>query len=369
VAEKESEVARHQSGRNSGVVHAGLYYRPGSLKARLCVAGKAELERFIGERGIPYRRCGKLVVAVRPREVPRLAALLTRARKNGVRDVEEVPGDRIPDLEPHGAGIRALHSPGTGIVDFRRVAEALGDDVWTRGGEVLTGCEVVRITGGRVRTVVTSRGDLHARAIVACAGLQADRLVSASHDRRGIRVVPFRGSYLRLEPTAAALVRGLIYPVPDPNLPFLGVHFTRRIDGQVWVGPNAMVALSREGYRAGRVSGRDLRDLLAFPGFWRLATRHLGAALEELVRELVPGTFVRELRRYVPEVKADDLSPGPSGIRAQAVDRRGRLIDDFVVSSSDGVVHVLSAPSPAATACLAIGRLIAARVERSVDLG
>jgi L-2-hydroxyglutarate oxidase LhgO len=368
--EKERGLATHQSGRNSGVVHAGLYYRPGSLKARLCREGKAELEEFAAEHGLAHRRCGKLIVAVRPEEVARLADLAKRARANGAKDVEEVGPERIAELEPHAGGIRALHSPETGVIDFGAVAQALAGEIRALGGEIFTGREVRSIderTGWWV--LRTSPDPVLARHVITCAGLHADRVATMTGARPSAHIVPFRGGYLTLRPSARAAVRALIYPVPDPALPFLGVHLTRRVDGEVWVGPNAIPALAREGYAMGSISWRDLGEMLGFGGFWRVAARHLGPGLQEAVHELIPRTLLPELRRYVPEIGAADLAPGPAGIRAQLVDRRGTLVDDFVVGEARGVVHVLNAPSPAATASLAIGRLVSDRAEASFGLG
>ncbi|HXF56394.1 MAG TPA: L-2-hydroxyglutarate oxidase [Actinomycetota bacterium] len=359
VLEKEGDVARHQSSRNSGVVHSGIYYRPGSLRARLCVEGRRALERFAQDRGVPYRRTGKLVVAVRPEELPRLRRLAERAAANGVEGVREVGPEEIQELEPHVRGLRALHVPVTGVVDFGAMARALADELGARGGRVLLRCGV-RGLERRSRSVVltTEGGEVEARGVVSCAGLQADRLARLTGDAPEVRVVPFRGSFWVLRPEAARLVRGLVYPVPDPALPFLGVHFTRRVDGQVWVGPNAVLALAREGYRRGEVDLRDLLEVLRFPGFWRLALRYGRTGLGELLRERFPRAFLRECRRYVPDLGPEDLRPGPSGVRAQLVAADGSLVDDFVVARRGRILHVLNAPSPAATACLAIGETL-----------
>jgi L-2-hydroxyglutarate oxidase len=369
VLEKERQLATHQSGRNSGVVHAGLYYRPGSLKARLCREGRAELEEFAAEHGVPFRRCGKLVVAVRPAELSRLADLAERARTNGARDVTEVGPEGIAEIEPQARGIRALHSPGTAVIDFVAVANALADEIRSVGGRILTGREVRGIDErGSWRILRTSPEPVMARHVITCSGLHADRVAAMTGVRPPGRVVPFRGGYLTLRPRARAAVRALIYPVPDPALPFLGVHLTRRVDGEVWVGPNAIPALAREGYGIGSVSPRDLAEMLGFAGFWRVVARHLRPGLREALHELVPRTLLPELRRYVPGIGAADLAPGPAGVRAQLVDRRGTLVDDFVVAEARGVIHVLNAPSPAATAALAIGRLVASRAEASFGL-
>lgn len=360
VLEKEDEPARHQSGRNSGVLHAGLYYPPGSLKARLCREGKRELEAFAANRGIPVAHPGKLVVATREGELPGLAELRARAEANGV-PVDEVDAEGIRALEPHIRGIRGVRSPTTGVVDFRRVTVALWDELRARGADVRTRHPVVSLRPDGSTTVVgTPQGELGAGAVVACAGLQSDRVAALGGERPGLRIIPFRGRYLTLR--RGDLVRGLVYPVPRPGLPFLGVHFTPRADGTILVGPSAVLALGRESYERGGPSWRDLRDTLTFPGFWRMAARHAGTGLGELVRDRSRRALLRDVRRYVPEVALEDLEPGPEGIRAQAVDRRGRLVDDFAIVEGSRGVHVLNAPSPAATASLAIGRLVAGRV-------
>ena len=364
VLEKEAELATHQSGHNSGVIHAGLYYPPGSTKARLCVQGKAELEAYCQRRAIPYESVGKLVVAVDERELPRLARLRKRAVANGVPGLEEVGRERIAELEPHAIGLRALWSPTTGIVDFRRVALALADDVRAAGGRIHCSREVAGLLDQAGEVVVrTDGGDLLAGGLIACAGLQADRVAAMTGPSNGpiTRIVPFRGDYYTLRPDARHLVRGLLYPIPDPRFPFLGVHFTRRIDGEVWAGPNAVLAFAREGYRRRDVDLRDAASTLAYPGFVRLAARYLRTGLAEQWRDWWKPAFAAQLRRYVPQIRDEDLEFGPSGIRAQAVTRAGRLLDDFDVAGRDRVIHVRNAPSPAATASLAIGGVISQR--------
>jgi L-2-hydroxyglutarate oxidase LhgO len=362
--EHEGELARHQSGHNSGVVHAGLYYAPGSAKARLCREGKVLLERYCAERGIPVDRVGKLVVALTDDELPRFANLETRARENGVEGLEVVGPERIREIEPHAAGIQALWSPRTAIVDFRRVALAYADDVRATGGLIETSRRVTGLAerAGEVR-VATSSGEVAARQVVACAGLWADRVAASSGDPVKERIVPFRGDYYTLTPDAASLVRGLIYPVPDPRFPFLGVHFTRRIDGAVWAGPNAVLALARTGYRRRDLNLRDLADILRFAGFRKLARRYWRTGLAEQWRDLSKRAFAAELRRYLPELRADQLVFGPSGVRAQALDPDGTLVDDFRIGGSGRIVHVRNAPSPAATSSLAIARVLADEVQ------
>jgi (S)-2-hydroxyglutarate dehydrogenase len=357
VIEKETELAAHQSGHNSGVLHAGLYYAPGSRKTRLCLEGKAAVEKFAEERGIPYRHCGKLVVAVSEDELPRLAAVRERALSNGVEGLEEVGPERIREIEPHAAGIRALWSPRSGIIDFRRVALAYAEEVRARGGAILTGREVrgIQERGGE-RVVQTSGGDLVCRNLVSCAGLYSDRVAAMTGAAGTERIVPFRGDYYTLLPRARHLVRGLIYPVPDTRFPFLGVHFGATMDGRIRAGPNAVLAFAREGYRRTDLSFRDLSETLAFPGFRRLASKYWRTGIAEMWRDWSKRAFTARLQRYVPEIRGEDLFFGPSGVRAQSLSADGTLVEDFSIGESPGVLHVRNAPSPAATASLAIGR-------------
>jgi (S)-2-hydroxyglutarate dehydrogenase len=370
VIEKEPALAEHQSGRNSGVIHAGLYYAPGSLKARLCREGKDALERFCEEHDIPFERCGKLVVAVDQTELGRLAELKARGEANGLRGLEEVGPARIAELEPRAAGVRALHVPETGIVDFRRVALAYADDVRARGGQILLGHRVIEIRRfGDELVVETTQGPVLAWNLITCAGLQSDRVARMSGAPGRMRVIPFRGDYCALRPHARSLVRGLIYPVPDPAFPFLGVHFTRRIEGEVWAGPNAVLAFARERYGRFSVSPRDLADTLAYPGIRRLARRYWRTGLAEMRRDWSKAAFVDACRRLVPDLEPDDVGWGPSGIRAQTVLESGELVDDFSVQAAERILHVRNAPSPAATASLAIGRVLAQRAIERFDLG
>lgn len=363
VLEKEAGIARHQTGHNSGVVHSGVYYAPGSLRARLCVSGATALLAWCDERGVPVQRRGKLIVAVAERELPRLEALRRRGRANGV-EAHLLDPAGMREIEPHVAGLRALRVPSTATVDFAAVARALADEVHERGGRVRCAVRVLRIapSGDAAAIVETDQGELRADAVVACAGLQSDRLAREA-DPGGPAVVPFQGDYWVLRPERTHLVRGLVYPVPDPALPFLGVHATRRPDESVWLGPNAVPALAREGYERGARSREDLRDMARDTRVLRLMAHHWRAGVAELARDRSPRLLVRALRRYLPELGVDDVLPGPCGIRAQAVDRRGRMVDDFVVSRSGRAVHVRNAPSPAATACLAIAGLVADEVE------
>lgn len=363
VLERGREVGGQQSSRNSGVLHAGLYYPPGSAKARWCRAGKAELEEYLVERGLPLARTGKLVVAVHDDEVAGLRALEERARTNGVR-VERVGAAGLRDHEPHVTGVAGLFSPDTAVTDFAAVCRALAADVTAAGGSIHLDVEVEGLEDdGRQVTVRTSRGVVRAPAVVACTGLSADRMAALSGPDPDARVVPFRGAWLRLRPDRTHLVRGNIYPVPvGGGLPFLGVHLTRRVDGQVWIGPNALLALARTGRRPWSVSPRDLADALSFAGLWRLGARHWRTGIDELWREVVIPAALREVRRYVPDLRREDVRRGPWGVRAQLLRSDGTLVDDFDLRTTGRVVHLLNAPSPAATSALVIGRELARRV-------
>ncbi|HEY7343963.1 MAG TPA: L-2-hydroxyglutarate oxidase [Gaiella sp.] len=363
VVDKEATPGAHQTSHSSGVVHRGVYYAPGSLKAQLCVEGAAALLAYCDERGIPILRCGKVVVATSADELPRLEELHRRSLANGVPRAELIGPDRLRELEPYVAGVRALHSPETAVVDFARVAAAYADDVRTAGGELLLGREVIGISPRRAAALVeTTAGDVEAERVVVCGGVHADRLAGLTGAPPEPRIVPFRGDYLRLRPERRHLVRGLVYPVPDPAFPFLGIHTTVRPDGDVWLGPNAVLAFAREGYRRRDVSLRDVRDALRAPGFRRLARGHWRLGLDEMVRDLSTRRFVAAARKLLPELDVEDVLPGPSGIRAQALAVDGTLLDDFVFHESEGVVHVRNAPSPGATSSLAIARVIADRV-------
>ncbi len=360
VIEQEGRLGAHQSSHNSGVLHAGLYYAPGSLKARLCREGKAEMEAFLEEHAIPFERCGKLVVAITPDELPRLAALHERATANGVPGLQEVGGERIREIEPHAAGIRGLWSPTTGITDYARVVDALAADARGMGATIHMGRRVTGIaSSGGEQVLATNIGPLVARDVIACAGLWADRVAAMTRDPGRDRIVPFRGDYYTLTPSARPLVRGLLYPVADPRFPFLGVHFTRRIDGEVWAGPNAVLAFARTGYRRRDVSPADLARVVGNPGFLRLARRFWRMGVVEMWRDWSKRAFVAALQRYVPELRSNQLVFGPSGVRAQALDPDGTLVDDFRLGGSRHVLHVRNAPSPAATASLAIGSELA----------
>ena len=369
VLEKEPAIGTHQSGHNSGVIHAGLYYQPGSLKARFCREGRLALAGFADEHGIAFRRTGKLVVATRESELPRLAALAERGRANGLAVRELGPGE-ISAIEPNVRGIRALHIPESGVIDYRQVAAAYAGEVTGRGGEVRCGHGVrALVRAGAGWVAETAAGPVAARAVIACAGLQADRIAAMSGQLGGgYRIVPFRGDYYTFRPHARDLVRGLVYPVPDPAFPFLGVHFTRGIDGELRAGPNAVPALAREGYRRSSVSARDTLDSLRFPGLRKLARAYARTGALEIWRDLVKPAALAEMRRYLPAIGPGDVTFGPSGIRAQCLTRSGSLVDDFLIADGEGIIHVLNAPSPAATASIVIGRHIAGRAAAAFTL-
>jgi L-2-hydroxyglutarate oxidase len=364
VLERELRIAAHQSGRTSGVIHAGVYYRPGSLKARLCVAGARELYSYCEEHGIRTLRSGKVIVATVEDELAALDELERRGRENEVPGLRRIGPDELREIEPHATGIAALHSPETGVVDFAQVAESFAAELEQRGGRVATGCAGGSLSpeGGSI-AIAHAAGTIRAAVAICCAGAWSDRLATACGAPAEPRIVPFRGAYLRLRPERRGLVRGNIYPVPDPDLPFLGMHLTRRIDGEVLVGPSALLVGARDAYRLERVSPRDLADTLTWPGTWRLLRDHWRTAVGELGPAASRKAFVGELRRLVPELRAADVRPGPAGVRAQAVARDGSLVDDFVVHRTERAVHVRNAPSPAATSSLALGRLIADEAE------
>lgn len=360
VLEAEDRLAAHQSGHNSGVIHSGLYYKPGSLKAALCVAGARALYRFCEEEGIAHERCGKLVVATRAEELPRLAELEARGKANGLSGVRRVSPGEMREIEPGVAGIAGLFVPETGIADYPAVARAYGRRIEAQGGRVLTGARVVAVRrDGAGLVVETARGAVSCKLLINCAGLQSDRIARLCGAEPDVRIFPFRGEYYELAPEARGRVRGLIYPVPDPRFPFLGVHLTRRVDGSVEAGPNAVLAWRREGYRKGSFSPRDAAEIVTWGGFWRMAGRFWRTAAMEAWRSAVKSVFLRDLQRLLPDLRAEDLAPGGAGVRAQALDRQGRLVDDFRIVQSERAVHVLNAPSPAATASLSIGAKIA----------
>lgn len=369
VVDKEDQPGQHQSGHNSGVLHAGVYYKPGSLKARLCVEGKAQMEEFADEHGISYETCGKLIVALDRRELGRLEDLYERGLANGVPGLRRVGAAELKEIEPHAAGIEALHSPGTGIIDFGSVVTTLARLLVEDGVELLLGHEVLGLDRRAGETVVrTNQGELTAGRVISCGGLHSDRL-AAMEGPDDVAIIPFRGDYYTLRPDARSLCRGLIYPVPDPTLPFLGVHFTKRHDGEVWAGPNAVLATEREGYTRTGLDVRDLWETVTYPGFRKMARRYWKVGAAEVFRDAVKSAFVKDLQRYVPAVRSDQLVFGPSGVRAQAVGRDGTLVDDFKLVRSEGSMHVVNAPSPAATASLAIAGMLADEASSHFQLG
>lgn len=358
VLDKEDRVGAHQTGHNSGVIHSGLYYRPGSLKAKLCVEGARRMVEFCREHGIAHEICGKLVVATSENELPALEALYRRGQANGVAGVQQIGPERLQEFEPHAAGIRALHVASTGIVDYKEVARKYAELIAAAGGKILLAAGVVGIRRAAETVVETRAGAFRAKLVVNCAGLYSDRIALMAGDEPGVRIVPFRGEYYELAHDRRGLVKNLIYPVPDPAMPFLGVHFTRRVDGSVEAGPNAVLAFRREGYRKTDFNAGELTSTLTFPGFWKMARRFWRSGAHEYYRSYSKAVFTRALQKLVPDIREQDLAPGGSGVRAQAVDRNGKLIDDFHIVPSRGMVHVLNVPSPAATASLAIAHEI-----------
>ena len=365
VLEKEPRLGAHQTGHNSGVIHAGLYYKPGSLKATMCARGRMMLETFCEEHGVPVERCGKVIVATREEELPRLDELEQRSRANGLVGVRRVGADQLREREPHAGGIAALLVPQTGIVDYADVLRAYAAEVRQRGGEIRTTARVTGIERRGNRVVAeSSAGEIEAKVLIACAGLDSDRVARAAGLQTDLAIVPFRGEYWMLVPERKGLVKHLIYPVPDPALPFLGVHFTRRMAGDIEVGPNAVLALKREGYTRASFDTRDVWEVMRWPGFWRMAHRHWKNGLREQLRSVSKRALARACAALVPEITAHDLSPAGAGVRAQALARDGSLVDDFAVIETERMVHALNAPSPAATASLAIGEDLAARAMR-----
>ena len=357
--EKEDQVARHQSGHNSGVIHSGVYYKPGSLKARLCVAGAAAMVEFCQTHGIPHTVCGKVIVATRDDELSRLEDLRKRGEANGLTGLRLVGPDELKEIEPHASGLQALVVPSTGTTDYAVVCQRYAELITANGGKVLTGTSATAIRRSESEIVVeTSSGAFAVSALINCAGLYSDRIARMAGDDPGIKIIPFRGEYYDLVPERGSLVRALIYPVPDPRFPFLGVHFTRRITGKVDAGPNAVFALAREGYRHSDINAGDLLDSVTYGGFWRMAGKYWRNGVGEWHRSLSKAAFVRALQRLLPEVKESDLVPGGSGVRAQALKPDGALVDDFQFVPSGKVLHVLNVPSPAATASLMIGKTI-----------
>ncbi|MFZ0806374.1 MAG: L-2-hydroxyglutarate oxidase, partial [Candidatus Sulfotelmatobacter sp.] len=370
VLEKESRVGQHQSGHNSGVIHSGVYYKPGSLKARLCVTGAAAMIEFCRKHGVPHEVCGKVIVATGADELPRLEDLRRRGEANGLTGLRLIGPEELRAIEPHSSGLQALIVPQTGITNYALVCEKYAELISAGGGTILPSAAATGMQRLANEIVVeTPRGSFTTTWLINCAGLFSDRISRMAGDDPGVMIIPFRGEYYDIVPERAALVRALIYPVPDPRFPFLGVHFTRRITGKVDAGPNAVLALAREGYRHRDINLRDVGQSLAFPGFWRMARQHWRNGLDEWHRSLSKAAFVRALQRLLPEIRENDLVPGGSGVRAQALKPDGALVDDFQFVPSGKVLHVLNVPSPAATASLMIGRTIVDTASETMGLG
>jgi L-2-hydroxyglutarate oxidase LhgO len=356
VVEKEAQLAAHQTGHNSGVIHSGIYYRTGSLKARNCVAGAASMKQFCREHSVVYEECGKLVVATSPEEVPRLEALHQRGLANGVPGLRVLERDEFREVEPHCDGLKALHVPTTGIVDYIAVAHKYAELIEKAGGEIVCRAKVEGLRNeGHENVVETTAGTFRARYVINCAGLYSDKIARLAGVEIALEIVPFRGEYYELRSERRHLVKALIYPVPDPRFPFLGVHFTRRVNGSVEAGPNALLALRREGYTGSALNILEAIETLQFPGFWKMAAKYWRMGAAEQYRSWIKNAFVKALQKMVPTLQEEDLAPGGSGVRAQAVDQQGNLLDDFHFVHSPGMIHVCNVPSPAATASLEIG--------------
>ena len=361
--EKESKLAAHQTGNNSGVLHSGLYYKPGSEKAKLSVSGLQQMTAFCREHGISHEICGKIVVATTEEELPRLENLLERGNANGLQGLRKINPRQIKEIEPHAAGIAAIHVPQEGIVDYRAVCEKLGELIRKRGGEIRLNARVKKIVpDGNEKILGTSAGNFRAKFVITCGGLHSDRLVKASGQRPSAKIIPFRGEYFQIKKERQFLVRNLIYPVPDPKFPFLGVHFTRLIHGGIEAGPNAVLAFAREGYRWSKINPRDLAESLCFPGLWKFLANYPSICGYEIWRSLSKKEFCRSLQKLVPEIRETDLETDGAGVRAQAMTSDGKLVEDFHFEEARGILHVVNAPSPAATASLAIGQKISERV-------
>ena len=367
--EAEADIAQHQTGHNSGVIHAGLYYKPGSQKARNCTVGREALIRFCQEHSLPYERCGKVVVAVNETEVPALDELERRGRANGLDGIQRLNADQLKEHEPHVAGVAGLWVPQTGIVDYRMVARKYAELIRAAGGEIRVGAKLQKVHRRSAALILhTAAGEVPARNLINCGGLQTDRVARLCGLDPGVQIVPFRGEYYELVPERRHLVKGLIYPVPDPRFPFLGVHFTRTVHGSVEAGPNAVLAFSRQGYRRWQISPRDLAGYATYPGFWRMAWKYWRTGFGEMYRSFSKTAFHRALQRLMPELHIDDIQPFGSGVRAQALDRSGNLVDDFRFVEAERMIHVLNAPSPAATASLCIGATIAEMAGRNFGI-
>ena len=361
--EKESALGRHQTGHNSGVLHAGLYYKPGSLKAKLAVEGLRQMVDFCQRHQVAHEQCGKIVVATDKEELPRLEKLLERGTANGLKGLRKLGPDQIREIEPHAAGLAAIHVPEEGIVDYGAVVQALAKEIRDKGGEIILGSRVEGLRGlGGTWVAQSTQGEFATKQVVACAGLHSDRMVSKSGMKPSAKIMPFRGEYYMIRKERQSLVRNLIYPVPDAQFPFLGVHFTRMIQGGVEAGPNAVLAMAREGYRWGNINIMDLAESLSFPGLWKFMLKYPSICSYEIWRSISRKEFCRSLQKLVPEIQEDDLEPGSAGVRAQAMSSDGALVEDFSFVEGPGILHVVNAPSPAATASLAIGQEIVRRL-------
>ena len=369
VLEKDSDIAQHQTGHNSGVMHAGIYYAPGTQKANFCSVGGKLLREFCDEHNVEYEMCGKVIVAINDDEVPRLEDLFQRGTANGAEGLEMVGPERLRELEPYAAGVKAIFSPNTGIVDFKKVSDAYSTEYRENGGDLLTNTTVRSISrrDGRIY-LETSRGDIETQRVINCAGLHADSVARMMGVDPGLRIVPFRGEYFSIRPESAHMVKGLIYPVPNPAMPFLGVHFTKRINGTVEAGPNAVLAMAREGYKKTDFNFRDMMGMFTFPGFWKMSASYWKVGVDEQYRSLRKSVFLKSLQTLMPEIQMEDLAQPGGGVRAQAVDKNGNLLQDFAISETENAIHVLSAPSPGATSSLTISRYIVDKAEKSFEL-
>ncbi|CAO1307970.1 unnamed protein product [Diamesa serratosioi] len=379
IVEKESKLAFHQSGHNSGVIHAGIYYKPGSLKAKLCVEGLLLTYKYCDEKKIPYKKIGKLIVATNAEEQSRLKELFERGLKNNVPDLQMIDGAKIKEIEPHCHGVQAIWSPHTGIVDWELVTQYYAKDFEDAGGSIYKNFEVKQFLKNesdseyKVSLMDAKKRIISAKHVLTCGGLQADKLANMTGNTNAPKIVPFRGEYLLLNKNKAHLVKGNIYPVPDPRFPFLGVHFTPRMDGSVWLGPNAVLAFKREGYSWTQINLFELFDALKYPGFIKMASRYIGAGIKEVTHSFFPALAVRELQKFIPEITAADVTRGPAGVRAQAITPDGTLVDDFIFEFGEGdigksILHCTNAPSPGATSSLAIAKMIADKVETSFKI-
>lgn len=369
VLDKEKSTAKHQTGHNSGVIHAGIYYKPGSAKASFCYTGNKELRQFCDNNNVPYKMCGKLVIAIKDSEIPMLEELYKRGTANGVEGLQMIGKEELREKEPNAAGIKAIWSPNTGIIDYKKVATAYADIFKNNGGELLLDSKVISLSQSPENVFIeTEKDTITAKHIINCAGLHADRIAGLMGLDTGIRIVPFRGEYYSVDKTRGNLINGLIYPVPDPAMPFLGVHFTTRIDGSVEAGPNAVLAFAREGYSKLSFNLNDVLNTVSFPGFWKMSVKHLRTGLSEQYRSLNKNLFLKSLQYLVPDIHMSDLIAPGAGVRAQAVDRGGNLLQDFSIIEQKNAIHVLSAPSPGATSSLTIGKHIVALAQKNFEL-